>query len=73
MFIFYGLIYAGFVCINILKPTLMEMTVVFGLNFATCYGFFLIIFALILALIYSHICTKKEIELAALETESESK
>ena len=69
MFALYGLIYAGFVCINIISPTTMEMTVLFGLNLAVFYGFFLIVAALVMALIYNHICTAKEVELAGLDTE----
>ncbi len=71
MFALYGLIYAGFVAINLLKPTLMEEKILFELNLATFYGFFLIVSALVLALIYNHICTNKEIELRAADSESE--
>ncbi|MCP4143091.1 MAG: DUF485 domain-containing protein [Chloroflexi bacterium] len=60
MFIFYALIYAGFVVINITKPVLMEKTIVFGLNLAVVYGFGLIILSLIMALIYNRLCTKAE-------------
>lgn len=71
MFALYGLIYAGFVAINLLKPALMEEKILFELNLATFYGFFLIVSALVLALIYNHICTNKEIELRAADSESE--
>ena len=70
MFIIYGIIYAGFTCINVLNPKLMEVTVLFGVNLAIIYGFTLIILALILALIYNHMCTKRERVMAA---KSESK
>lgn len=60
MFIFYAVIYAGFVAINVLKPILMESIILAGLNLAVVYGFGLIVLALILALIYNMICTKKE-------------
>ena len=60
MFLIYAVIYAGFVAINILKPILMEATVLFGLNLAVVYGFGLIVFALILALIYNVMCEKRE-------------
>jgi uncharacterized membrane protein (DUF485 family) len=62
MFIFYTLIYAGFIAINTVKPTLMEMTFG-GLNLAMIYGIGLIVFAFILALIYNNLCTKAEIRL----------
>ena len=67
MFFIYGLIYAGFVAINVAKPVLMEKTIVFGLNLAVVYGFGLIIFALILALIYNKMCAKREAIHAAKE------
>ncbi len=63
MFIVYAVIYAGFVIINVVQPKLMEMEVLFGMNLAVVYGFGLIIFALILALIYNHMCTTREKEL----------
>ena len=60
MFILYALIYAGFVAINVINPKLMESCVLFGLNLAVVYGFGLILFALVLALIYNKLCTNKE-------------
>ncbi|MDP8212082.1 MAG: DUF485 domain-containing protein [Candidatus Zapsychrus exili] len=63
MFILYALIYAGFVVINLTNPILMEKTIFLGLNLAVVYGFGLIIFALVLALIYTTMCSKKEDEL----------
>jgi len=70
MFLMYAAIYAGFVAINVLSPLSMEKIIVFGLNLAVVYGFGLIIFALILALIYNQMCAKKESE---LHVESETK
>ncbi len=67
MFLFYGVIYAGFVAINVLKPVLMETILFLGLNLAVVYGFGLIVFALVLALVYNHMCSKKEKELAEQE------
>ena len=64
MFILYALIYAGFVIINVTNAILMEKIIFFGLNLAVVYGFGLIIFALILALIYNHMCAKKESEMS---------
>jgi len=60
MFIFYSLLYIGFVAINLSSPELMSSIVFAGLNLATVYGFGLIIFALIQALIYSAMCGKQE-------------
>jgi len=60
MFFIYSLIYAGFIAINVLAPLLMAKKIIFGLNLAVVYGFGLIIFAVISALIYNHFCSKKE-------------
>lgn len=60
MFLLYAIIYAGFVVINLTNAELMEKVVVLGLNLAVVYGFGLIIFALALALVYSHLCSRKE-------------
>lgn len=62
MFIVYGVIYAGFVLINVLLPNAMDYTVFWGLNVAVVYGFGLIIFALALAVVYSQMCSKREAE-----------
>jgi uncharacterized membrane protein (DUF485 family) len=63
MFIAYLLFYAGFVAINLFSPLLMDRVVFLGLNLATVYGFSLILVALIEALIYSSLCSRKEKEL----------
>jgi len=60
MFLLYAAIYAAFVAINLLRPLWMEKTVLFGLNLAMVYGFGLIVFALVEALIYNHMCGKHE-------------
>jgi uncharacterized membrane protein (DUF485 family) len=60
MFLAYGLIYAGFVAVNLVWPAAMEATVLMGLNLAVVYGFGLIVFALILAVIYNAACMKEE-------------
>jgi len=72
MFIVYCLIYAGFVFTNVLtEGQAMQIIVVAGLNLAVVYGMGLIILALILALIYNHLCTAKEKELAGTVTDGE--
>lgn len=73
MFIAYATIYAGFVVINALIPTLMGRRIVFGLNLAVTYGFGLIVLAIIAGVIYNWICTNKERELAALEDEGDAR
>lgn len=60
LFALYSLVYGGFVFINTIYPKVMETVVVAGLNLAVIYGFGLIVFAIILGLIYNHICTKLE-------------
>jgi uncharacterized membrane protein (DUF485 family) len=60
MFILYALVYAGFVALNIATPALMEKRIVLGLNLAVSYGFGLIVFALLLALIYNSLCATHE-------------
>ncbi|MHB0995095.1 MAG: DUF485 domain-containing protein [Elusimicrobiales bacterium] len=62
MFLLYAAVYAAFVAINLLKPLWMEKTVFLGLNLAVVFGFGLIVFALVLALIYNTMCGKHEAE-----------
>lgn len=66
MFVLYALVYAGFVAINVGAPAVMEREVAWGLNLATAYGLFLIVFALLLALVYTALCSRKERELAGV-------
>ncbi len=65
LFLVYALIYAAFIALNVIKPTLMETLLFSGLNLAVVYGFGLIIFALLLALVYSAMCTRREKRLAS--------
>jgi uncharacterized membrane protein (DUF485 family) len=68
MFTIYTIVYAGFVMTNVLAEGRAMQTIVFmGLNLAVVYGIGLIVFALVLALIYNAMCTKKEAEMADLE------
>lgn len=62
MFIAYTIVYAGFVVINTIKPTLMEK-VIFGQTVAIVYGFGLLAFALILAVVYNQLCNAAEARL----------
>ncbi len=65
MFLFYCLVYAGFVFTNVLtEGEAMQIMVVAGLNLAVVFGMGLIILALVMALIYNALCTAKEKELA---------
>ena len=63
LFVPYAALYfLGFVGLNVLRPTLMETPIVFGLNLAVAFGFGLIILALVMALIYNQMCSHKEAE-----------
>ncbi|MDA3809903.1 MAG: DUF485 domain-containing protein [Spirochaetaceae bacterium] len=69
LFFVYALVYVVFVVINTVKPTLMDIKVLYGVNLASIYGFFLIILAVIMGLVYNLLCTKKEIEMENKEGE----
>jgi len=62
LFFIYALVYVVFVVINTVKPTLMDVKVLFGVNLASIYGFSLILLAIVLGLVYNSICSKKEAE-----------
>jgi len=59
MFLLYTIVYAGFILINLINPKLMALDIG-SQNLAIVYGFGLIIFALLLAVVYNHICTIAE-------------
>ena len=61
----YAFIYVVFIAINVINAKMMEIIVVAGLNLAVVYGFGLIILALVMALVYSWMCTKLEDKMAA--------
>jgi uncharacterized membrane protein (DUF485 family) len=72
MFVVYCVVYAGFVFLNVLTEGRVMQTMVFaGLNLAVVYGIGLIVFALLLALIYNHLCTRKERETASATADGE--
>ncbi len=66
----YSFIYAGFVFVNTWSPKIMETKVILGLNLAVFYGFFLIILAIVMGIIYNHYCTKMENKLNVDEEEN---
>ncbi len=70
MFLFYTVFYAAFVAINLISPSAMATIVVAGLNLATVFGMGLIVLALVQALIYNFMCSRKEAEFARLEASS---
>lgn len=59
LFTLYALIYAGFIFINVFAPGVMGKEIG-SINLAIYYGLGLIIFALVLAVIYNHYCTRSE-------------
>jgi uncharacterized membrane protein (DUF485 family) len=69
MFLVYAVVYAGFVLVNLVKPGLMGWIALAGLNVAVLYGFGLIVFALILALIYNSACSRREAEMTESQKE----
>ncbi|MGB7345456.1 MAG: DUF485 domain-containing protein [Pirellulaceae bacterium] len=62
LFLIYLAMYVGFVCINAFKADWMDAQAIAGLNLAIVYGFGLIVFALVLALIYGVACRTEPIE-----------
>ena len=73
MFLGYGIVYAGFVAINSVWPSLLAVRVG-QLNIAIYYGFGLIVLALVMALIYNTLACRAEDRFAAMfgsETEEE--
>ena len=74
MFIIYCVVYAGFVFTNVVSEgKAMQIIVFLGLNLAVVYGMGLIVLALVMALIYNFMCTKKETELAGTSGDAEGK
>jgi len=56
LFVVYSVFYSTFVLLNALAPDMMEIKPVAGINLAILYGFALIVFALLLALVYGVMC-----------------
>ncbi len=66
LFAIYLFFYGGFVFLNAFRADVMETTPIAGINLAILYGFGLIAFALVLALIYGFLCKPSADEIAAL-------
>ena len=71
MFAVYLAIYLAFILVAVLKPKIMSIDVG-SLNLAIVYGFGLIIFAIVLALVYNSLCSRREKLDAEPEREEES-
>ncbi len=63
LFWLYCIIYVGFVALAVFFTETLKTPVLQGANLAIIYGMALIVFAIILGLVYNHVCTKKEDEL----------
>lgn len=63
LFWLYAVIYAGFVGIAVYLPRIMKAPVLAGVNLAIVYGMGLIVLAIVLGVIYNHVCTRKENEM----------
>jgi uncharacterized membrane protein (DUF485 family) len=59
LFFIYTIFYAGFIFVNVVSPEFMGINMG-SFNVAIAYGFALILFAILLALIYNHFCTRVE-------------
>ena len=69
LFLAYCVVYATFVLVNVVSESeAMAFIVGFGLNLAVVYGFGLILLAMIMAIIYNWMCSRKERELAGDST-----
>lgn len=56
MTLLYSIVYGGFVVVSVFQPQWMGVRAVLGLNLAVAYGLFLIIIAIVFALVYNHLC-----------------
>ena len=59
LFLLYAIVYGGFIITNVVSPKFMGVEVG-SLNVAIVYGFLLIVFAMLLAFAYNHVCTHAE-------------
>lgn len=59
MFFIYTIVYAGFIVVTAFSPETMGMDVG-SINLAIFYGLFLIVFAVVLALVYNFLCARCE-------------
>lgn len=75
LFLVYSAVYAGFVAINTIVPSAMAKPMFLGLNLAVVYGFGLIILAIVMGVVYNHVCTgfENKLNTAAAKTEEQAK
>lgn len=67
LFIFYILVYSGFVVIGLTNPDLMGVHVLGKQNLAIVYGFGLIVLAIVMGFIYNHLCTRLEKKMNSIQ------
>ena len=58
LLVVYVVFYGGFMALSAFWPAAMAQTPTGGANVAVLYGFFLIVLALVLALVYMLVCRK---------------
>ncbi|MGC3971268.1 MAG: DUF485 domain-containing protein [Pirellulales bacterium] len=58
LFVVYLTFYLGYVLLTTFAPTVMQQQAGGGVNIAVAYGFWLILLALLLALVYAWLCRK---------------
>jgi uncharacterized membrane protein (DUF485 family) len=58
LLVVYVVFYGGFMALSAFRPAAMAETPTGGANLAVLYGFFLIVLALVLALVYMVVCRK---------------
>jgi len=63
LFWLYCAIYMGFVALAVFATETLKTPVLSGTNLAIIYGMALILFAILLGLVYNHVCTQKENEM----------
>ncbi|QDT12568.1 DUF485 domain-containing protein [Planctomycetes bacterium K23_9] len=71
LFLIYLALYVGFVCINAFRASWMDVTAIAGLNLAIVYGFALIVFAIVLALVYGAMCRTEPTESAEVSSDNQ--
>ncbi len=73
LFAVYVVLYVSFVLLNAFSPHVMERRPVAGLNLAVLFGFFLIVAAFVLALLYGWLCRNDVVgERTSADTEASS-
>ena len=69
-FFLYLFCYGGFVAIGVLNYELLDQEVAGGLNLALIYGIGLIVFAVLLGILYNHLCSRYEDDMNTEEGQS---